>query len=555
MYKPFSKQVPANKIPKLPNQFVSDGSFMEQFLKQQQSTASSPPTTSPTDTDASKNLSFAVKKTVIKPIAKPMKTKAFGGDDEDEEEGQPAGKRAKSSATTDSSQSGSATSSSLQTLNARLGEEEVEVIDRFVDFVSQHGQNFVEVTKEKSKDNPKFRFLFDETSTGHKYYTAKLADLAAREALLAEQQILEQAMAASQSYSPPSSMTPHTSSVHYHPPMPESITTLALASSSGASPTAAQADDSNDLKRKRSRWGQTPSAVPQSQSQPQPQPQPQNPSTSLTASYSPSSSASPPSSVSSTSFSSTRQVYSSSYTPKSSHTSSSSLPTSPHTSSSSSLYARGTLSNSTPLPAEKNRNFSPAPQPARQFKKYSDTYKPGMIRVGSKWVYPEDEITEGGTWEHKKRAEEMKKTAEKAAVLTAHAQGKRAHHIADYLPKTELERFEAQVGAAKSGSAEPEFEDYADKKLNESNKGFEMLMKQGWKVGSGLGKEGAGVVAPVNKAEQAPDKAGLGQEKPDGVTEEDDEFEIYRKRMMLAYRFRPNPLVSSWGWLRQDISS
>lgn len=89
--------------------------------------------------------------------------------------------------------------------------------------------------------------------------------------------------------------------------------------------------------------------------------------------------------------------------------------------------------------------------------------------------------------------------SEKAAVLTAHAQGKRAHHIADYLPKTELERFEAQVGAAKSGSAEPEFEDYADKKLNESNKGFEMLMKQGWKVGSGLGKEGAGVVAPVNK--------------------------------------------------------
>lgn len=158
MYKPFSKQVPANKIPKLPNQFVSDGSFMEQFLKQQQSTASAPSTaTSPTDTDASKNLSFAVKKTVIKSIAKPMKTKAFGGDDEEEEEGQPAGKRAKNSVTTDSGQSGSANSSSLQTLKARLGEEEAEVIDRFIDFVNQHGQNFVEVTKEKSKDNPKFR--------------------------------------------------------------------------------------------------------------------------------------------------------------------------------------------------------------------------------------------------------------------------------------------------------------------------------------------------------------------------------------------------------------
>lgn len=36
---------------------------------------------------------------------------------------------------------------------------------------------------------------------------------------------------------------------------------------------------------------------------------------------------------------------------------------------------------------------------------------------------------------------------------------------------------------------------------------------------------------------------GLGVEKPSKLTEDDDEFEAYRKRMMLAYRFRPNPLV------------
>ena len=35
--------------------------------------------------------------------------------------------------------------------------------------------------------------------------------------------------------------------------------------------------------------------------------------------------------------------------------------------------------------------------------------------------------------------------------------------------------------------------------------------------------------------------AGPGRDEDD--IEEDDEFEIYRKRMMLAYRFRPNPLV------------
>lgn len=36
---------------------------------------------------------------------------------------------------------------------------------------------------------------------------------------------------------------------------------------------------------------------------------------------------------------------------------------------------------------------------------------------------------------------------------------------------------------------------------------------------------------------------GLGVERSSNLTVEDDEFEAYRKRMMLAYRFRPNPLV------------
>ncbi len=40
------------------------------------------------------------------------------------------------------------------------------------------------------------------------------------------------------------------------------------------------------------------------------------------------------------------------------------------------------------------------------------------------------------------------------------------------------------------------------------------------------------------------DGGGLGIERPAELSKEDDEFEAYRKRMMLAYRFRPNPLVS-----------
>ena len=36
---------------------------------------------------------------------------------------------------------------------------------------------------------------------------------------------------------------------------------------------------------------------------------------------------------------------------------------------------------------------------------------------------------------------------------------------------------------------------------------------------------------------------GVGMERPANLDKDDDEFDAFRKRMMLAYRFRPNPLV------------
>lgn len=38
---------------------------------------------------------------------------------------------------------------------------------------------------------------------------------------------------------------------------------------------------------------------------------------------------------------------------------------------------------------------------------------------------------------------------------------------------------------------------------------------------------------------------GLGIDRPENLQSDDNEYDAYRKRMMLAYRFRPNPLVSS----------
>jgi splicing factor 4 len=94
-----------------------------------------------------------------------------------------------------------------------------------------------------------------------------------------------------------------------------------------------------------------------------------------------------------------------------------------------------------------------------------------------------------------------------------------------------------------------------------------MLTKMGWKEGEGLGAESQGITAPVSKCVtpgssdsvlksfclhghslcrgvQPIDGGGLGMERPANLSKDDDEFDAYRKRMMLAYRFRPNPMVS-----------
>lgn len=156
-----------------------------------------------------------------------------------------------------------------------------------------------------------------------------------------------------------------------------------------------------------------------------------------------------------------------------------------------------------------------------------------------KYEYDSDEETEGGTWEHKLRSAEMEATQMWAEELTAQAEGK--HHIGDFLPPDELKKFMEQYNAIKQGK-EPDLSDYKEYKLKEDNIGFQMLQKLGWSEGQGLGSEGSGRVEPVNKATNRLDSAGLGSERPDGVSRDDDEFDAYRKRMMLAYRFRPNPL-------------
>ncbi|KFP12829.1 SURP and G-patch domain-containing protein 1, partial [Egretta garzetta] len=145
----------------------------------------------------------------------------------------------------------------------------------------------------------------------------------------------------------------------------------------------------------------------------------------------------------------------------------------------------------------------------------------------------EEVDSELGTWEHQLRRMEMDKTREWAEQLTQMGRGK--HFIGDFLPPDELEKFMETFKALKEGR-EPDYSEYKEFKLTVENIGYQMLMKMGWKEGEGLGSDGQGIKNPVSNVPV------FGFECPAELTKEDDEYEAFRKRMMLAYRFRPNPL-------------
>lgn len=154
--------------------------------------------------------------------------------------------------------------------------------------------------------------------------------------------------------------------------------------------------------------------------------------------------------------------------------------------------------------------------------------------------YDSDEDTEGGTWEHKARLQEMATTTVRPDSLMEPGEGR--HHIGDFLPAEELNKFLTRYKVLRT-SAGPAVAEAAaqEDKLSTDNKGFRLLQKMGWTEGEGLGSSGQGIVNPIRKSEAGADRLGLGANTGE-AEEDDDEFDQYRKRMMLAYRFRPNPM-------------
>lgn len=107
----------------------------------------------------------------------------------------------------------------------------------------------------------------------------------------------------------------------------------------------------------------------------------------------------------------------------------------------------------------------------------------------------------------------------------------------DFIPKEELAKVLAKSGT-KEGIAQAEAIEAASR-IQSDNIGHKLLSQMGWKEGEGLGATGSGVAAPVSASSDfGGDKRGLGAEDHTAVQQGDDEFEVYRKRMMLGYKHR-----------------
>ncbi|KAM5552247.1 hypothetical protein ABKV19_026885 [Rosa sericea] len=117
---------------------------------------------------------------------------------------------------------------------------------------------------------------------------------------------------------------------------------------------------------------------------------------------------------------------------------------------------------------------------------------------------------------------------------------KKGHHMGDYIPQEELEKFMAACNDAAGQKAAKEAADRA--KIQADNVGHKLLSKMGWKEGEGLGSSRRGISDPIMAGNVKKDNLGVGAQQPGEVTPEDDIYEQYKKRMMLGYRYRPNPL-------------
>lgn len=69
-----------------------------------------------------------------------------------------------------------------------------------------------------------------------------------------------------------------------------------------------------------------------------------------------------------------------------------------------------------------------------------------------------------------------------------------------------------------------------------------LIIEVALNIGEGLGSSKNGIADPVMAGNVKSNNLGVGAQQPGEVTPDDDIYEQYKKRMMLGYRYRPNPL-------------
>lgn len=113
-------------------------------------------------------------------------------------------------------------------------------------------------------------------------------------------------------------------------------------------------------------------------------------------------------------------------------------------------------------------------------------------------------------------------------------------HIGDFLPQSEFNRLLAKARPHTPG--EQVFLDEDRPAIGADNIGYQILQRIGWDKDKGLGASRQGRRTPVAAAGQQ-QPLGIGARASGAVAPEpgDDPFTLYKKRMALSYRHRPNP--------------
>ncbi|CAL5340541.1 unnamed protein product [Camellia sinensis] len=154
--------------------------------------------------------------------------------------------------------------------------------------------------------------------------------------------------------------------------------------------------------------------------------------------------------------------------------------------------------------------------------------------------------------EKRKQPKQSKDEMPPPASLQA-APSKKGHHMGDYIPQEELEKFLATCNDAAARKAARESAERA--KIQSDNVGHKLLSKMGWKEGEGLGSSKSGIADPIMAGNVKLNNLGVGAHQPGEVTPEDDIYEQYKKRMMLGYRYRPNPLTILGNHTTEELSN